>query len=289
VTPGWDAPTGRVLAIGHTVRYKGGQLAPARARETAYAVYDPKADTWSTWSILKMPEGDKFFNSGAGCAQWIVESDGTLLVPVYFKARGTDEDACYAATVVRCAFDGTTLTYREHGDEITLDVPRGCCEPSITHFQGRYYLTIRNDERGYVTVGNDGLHFAPIKPWTFDDGSDLGSYNTQQHWVTHSDGLFLSYTRRGANNDEVFRHRAPMFIAEVDPEKLCVIRGTERILMPNRGATLGNFGVCNVSEVETWVTDAEGMFFPEVYKKGGATGAVFATRLLWSTPNRPDN
>jgi hypothetical protein len=101
--------------------------------------------------------------------------------------------------------------------------------------------------------------------------------------------LFLTYTRRGANNDEIFRHRAPLFIAQVDPEKLCVIRATERILMPNRGATLGNFGVCNITETETWVTDAEGMFFPEVYKKGGAKGAVFVTRLLWSTPNRPHN
>lgn len=93
----------------------------------------------------------------------------------------------------------------------------------------------------------------------WDDGADLGNYNTQQHWVTHSNGLFLVYTRKGAHNDHVFRHRAPLFIAQVDPEKLCVVRSTERVLVPERGARLGNFGVAEVSENETWVTVAEWM------------------------------
>jgi hypothetical protein len=83
---------------------------------------------------------------------------------------------------------------------------------------GRYYLTLRNDVRGYVSVSDDGLHFAEPKPWTFDDGAELGSYNTQQHWLAHRDGLFLVYTRRGANNDHIVRHRAPLFMARVDPK-----------------------------------------------------------------------
>ena len=45
------------------------------------------------------------------------------------------------------------------------------------------------------------------------DGQALGSYNTQQHWISHGDSLYLIYTRRGANNDHVFRNRAPIFIA----------------------------------------------------------------------------
>src|SRR5690606_15411784 len=111
----------------------------------------------------------------------------------------------------------------------------------------------------YVTTSTDGLNFGEIKPWTFDDGSDLGSYNTQQHWLAHSQGLYLSYTRRGANNDDLFRHRAPLFIAEVDPEKLVVLRDTERIAVPNRGATLGNFGATAISPDETWITVGEFM------------------------------
>ena len=33
------------------------------------------------------------------------------------------------------------------------------------------------------------------------------------------DKLFLIYTRRGLNNDHVFRHRAPLVMAEFDEEK----------------------------------------------------------------------
>ena len=52
----------------------------------------------------------------------------------------------------------------------------------------------------------------------------------------------MVYTRRGADNDHVFRHRAPLFIAEFDTERMCLIRDTERIAVPERGARLGNFG-----------------------------------------------
>ncbi|HUW60493.1 MAG TPA: hypothetical protein VMZ06_05760 [Candidatus Bathyarchaeia archaeon] len=32
-------------------------------------------------------------------------------------------------------------------------------------------------------------------------------------------------------------NRAPLFIPQADPERLCAIRATERVLMPERGAT----------------------------------------------------
>jgi hypothetical protein len=162
----------------------------------------------------------------------------------------------------------------------------------LTRFQGEYFLTIRNDQRGYVTRSKDGLTFAPIREWKFDDGEELGNYNTQQHWVTHSDALFLVYTRKGANNDHVFRHRAPLFMAEVDPEKLRVIRETEQILVPERGARLGNFGVTHVNEKETWVTVAEWMqtwgpnHILPVDNKYGSDGSVFVARIHWSKANR---
>jgi hypothetical protein len=119
----------------------------------------------------------------------------------------------------------------------------------------------------------------------FDDGSELGSYNTQQHWVTHSDALFLVYTRRGAGNDHVFRHRAPLFMAQVDPEKLCVVRETEQILVPERGARLGNFGVTEISEKETWVTVSEWMQ-PEGVEKYGSDGSVFVAKIAWERINK---
>jgi len=139
-------------------------------------------------------------------------------------------------------------------------------------------LTIRNDNQGFVTKSDDGLHFTPIKSWKFDDGSDLSNYNTQQHWVTHSEGLYLVYTRRGADNDHVFRHQAPLFMARIDPEKLVVIRDSERILVPERGARLGNFGVSEVSPDETWVTVSEWMQ-PKGVEKHGSDGSVYVAKI----------
>src|SRR4029077_3041355 len=129
-------------------------------------------------------------------------------------------------------------------------------------FKDRYYLTLREEEAAYVAVGKDGLHFGKLTESTWDDGTDLGSYKAQAHWVTHSDSLYLVYTRKGANNDHIFRHRAPLFIAEVDTEKLHVKRATERILIPEKGARFGNFGICNVNERETWVVETEWMQRP---------------------------
>ena len=121
--------------------------------------------------------------------------------------------------------------------------------------------------------------------WKFDDGQELGNYNTQQHWVAHSDALFLVYTRRGANNDHVFRHRAPLFMAEVDPKTLRVIRKTERIIVPEKGARMGNFAVVKVSPHESWVTVAEWMQ-PVGIEKYGSNNRIYTARIKWSRPSK---
>ena len=285
VTPGWHPMTGKVLAVGAQVRYsaKGEQLEDrSRSNQTAYAVFDPESGRWTRWRRLEMPPGDEFNFARSACAQFVVEPDGSVLLPFYI---GRSADTPYSVTVVRCTFDGDALTYREHGDVLKLDVVRGLCEPSLARSGGRYFLTIRNDLKGYVTVG-DGLHYRPIKAWTFDDGQELGSYNTQQHWLTHGDGLFLVYTRRGANNDHIARHRAPLFIAQVDPRRLCVIRETERVLVPERGGEFGNFGAAAIDDGESWVTVAEGVWNDEARRRG-AKGAVFVARVLWSDAGPP--
>jgi hypothetical protein len=38
----------------------------------------------------------------------------------------------------------------------------------------------------------DGLHLEAPQKWLSDDGTHLGSYDTQQHGMTHSNGLFLA-------------------------------------------------------------------------------------------------
>ena len=281
--PRWHKKSGKLLGIGHTVAYTSDwKVPPVRPRNTSWSIYNPEKNTWADWLKLEMPADEKYYNCGAGCVQRYDLADGTILLPLSLKVPGKNS----AVTVSRCRFDGKTLQFADQGDDLTIDdTSRGLGEPSLTRFRGEYFLTIRHDNQGYVARSKDGLHFSPIQSWKFDDGSDLGNYNTQQHWVTHSEGLFLVYTRRGANNDHVFRHRAPLFMAEVDPVSLRVIRSSEQILVPNRGARLGNFGITDVSPDETWVTVAEWMQ-PKGVEKYGSDGSVFVARIRWKHINK---
>lgn len=282
-TPKWHAATGTLLGTGHTVYYTG-DAGPMRVRpkEAAYSVYDPDAREWSQAKFLQMPGEPRFRTAGSGCAQRCDLEDGTILLPLSYRP---DYEVAHSETIIaRCGFDGETLELLEMGHSLACEDPRGFGEPQLTRFGGRFFLTLRNDVRGYVTSGDDGLHFDEPIPWRFDDGEELGNYNTQQHWLTHSDALFLVYTRRGLGNDHVFRHRAPLLVGQVDPERLCVIRATERVAVPERGARLGNFGVCDVTEDESWIVAAEWMQ-PVGCEQYGSDNTIWAARVLWERPN----
>lgn len=293
-TPGWHEPTGKLLVIGAKLLYtaKGDHVSLQRlpgSYEVSYATYDPRHNRWSEWRELELPDReDRFFRCGCGCSQWVVKSDGTLLIPVQFQPKSGGD---YRATVLHCSFNGEKLKYLGHGTELSISGGRGFTEPSLAEFQGKYFLTLRNDKAAYVTTSADGLHFGSPKIWTFDDGKELGSYNTQAHWLTHSDGLFLIYTRRGAKNDHIFRHRAPLFIGQVDPEALQVIRRSEAIVVPERGVMLGNFGAASISRDESWVTDSEFISRLVDLDAGvkphsrGADGSTWVGRIQWSRPN----
>ncbi|WP_316812518.1 sialidase family protein [Pedobacter heparinus] len=280
-SPKWHYKTKKLLGTGHTIPYKDNHHAKNERRYTAWSVYDDKKKCWSAWLPLKIPDSNMFYDAGAGSTQRVDLSNGDILLPIYFKARNA---SVYNATVLRCRFDGKKLSYVAHGNVLSHPTGRGFPEPSLTFYKHHFYLTLRNDSAAYVAVSKDGLHFSKPKIWRFDDGKDLGSYNTQQHWVTHNDGLFLVYTRRSTDNDNVVRHRAPLFIAQIDPERLVVIRASERVLVPNKGAQLGNFGVVNVNENETWVTTSEGMSERQPTKYG-ADGRVYAAKIIWMKPN----
>ena len=146
---------------------------------------------------------------------------------------------------------------------------------------------MRNDKKGYVSVSDDGLHFKTPVVLSFDDGNEVGNYCTQQHWLQCGGVLYLVYTRKGAGNDHIFRHRAPLFIAEFDPEKMCLKRDTERVAIPERGARLGNFGCVNVSDNEAWVVASEWMqtIAPDLgnWKRCmsyGSDNSIFIARIL---------
>ncbi|NLF84694.1 MAG: exo-alpha-sialidase [Lentisphaerae bacterium] len=300
-TPIWHTATGKVLATGHTAGYRVGQncpeshlsiyrgeavggLVPSR---TWYSVYDRASDTWAPSRQLLVPPELGVF--GAGCTQRVDLADGTLQLPAYSLPM---KDHPAAAIVLRCAFDGETLSLIESGPAIHLppelaDSPaRGFCEPSVARIGDHFVITLREYDKGYVATSKDGLRFNKPVPWTWrEDGAEIGSYNTQQHFATIGGRLYLVYTRRGANNDHVFRHRAPLFIAEVslDGPSPALLRESEQIAVPERGARLGNFGVTHISDAEAWVVACEWM---QSWKGGGEAGwrdceAHGANNAIW--------
>ena len=262
-TPYYHRASGKIILTGHMAQYGEDNkiLGKLRKREPLYAVYNTDNGDFEPFKTLQMPDNDEYYISGAGCTQIVECDNGDILMPIYYKGKSEDSNpnSCFASSIVRCSFDGENMHFIEIGDNITTEVPRGLYEPSLIKFGAEYFLTMRNDKTGFVTKGEDGLHFGEVRPITFDDGEDLGSYNTQQHWLVGGGKLWLVYTRRAENNSHVFRHRAPLFIAEFDPERMCVLRDTERIAVPERGARLGNFGCQSYSDKEGYVYAAEWM------------------------------
>jgi hypothetical protein len=289
--PQWHAASGTLLVTGKTFGFLA-NADPNKARDdrsqerVAYAVYSPAKKQWSGMKVMAMPAqdhaGKPIIEPNAGCNQRWDLPNGDVLLPVRYRAD--PQQRVYTSIVARCTFDGETLTYREHGSELSVTRPRGLYEPSICGFQGRYFLTMRAEETGYVARGTDGIRYEPIVEWKFDDGRPLGSANAQQHWITHNDGLYLIYSRRGANNDHVFRNRAPLFIAQVDPDQLRVRRATEQVLLPETGLDLaGGFAPLDVGPNETWVISSE-MAFPATRRD--EPNRVLLARILWAQPNR---
>ena len=74
-------------------------------------------------------------------------------------------------------------------------------------------------------------------------------------------------------------------MAQVDPARLCVLRDTEKIVVPERGVTLGNFGCNPVTADESWVTVGE--YLADTSKKHarGGDGSVWTAKVLWGKSN----
>jgi hypothetical protein len=292
--PTWHAQTGVLLATSHTIRYINDDLEPnPRPRSTAYSTYDPERGAWAPFQKLATPDDDLFFMEGAGSTQRVDLPNGEILLPTYTAVRETSRgifNSEYIALVMRCGFDGETLTYLEHGDRIGTtrgsDFSTGFCEPSLVRYQDRFFVSLRNDEHNQVATGPDGLHFDEPRKFTFDDGTDVGTYATQTHWAVVGDGLYLVYTRKREDNGHILWHRAPLYIARFEPERLCIVRETEQELVPNRGARLGNSGVTQFDNGEAWVTVTEWMQThpPDhhdctVCEKYGSDNSIYLVRL----------
>ncbi len=287
VSPDYHVKSKTTLVMGHNVYYKGGHLArPQGPRWPVYTVW--KADgTWGEAKKLQWddPRGSQIYTSG--CGQRIMLPDGDVLIPLSFGNAAWKQRR---ATSALCKFDGKTLAIKRIGNELTIEAGRGMLEPSLVEFDGRYYMTIRaEDGRGYVSVSDDGLHWAAKKAWAWDDGRPLTMSTTQQHWLAHHEGLFLVYTRKAKENVNVMRWRSPLYIARVDPKTLQLVRSSERIVLPMRGdgiddaknvARMGNFHVTEASAEESWVTVGECL------PASGWRGDVLLSRIRWRRPNR---
>jgi hypothetical protein len=160
----------------------------------------------------------------------------------------------------------------------------------VIQYRDRFYLTIRaEDNRGYACASEDGLSWSPKRPWAWDDGEPLTMSTTQQHWLAHSDALWLVYTRKDASNIDVIRWRSPLWMAEVDIKTLRLVRETERVVLPlvgdgvndpDRVALMGNFHTTPVSPDESWVTVGEWQ------PRNGIRGDLLLARVRWNRPNR---
>lgn len=290
-TPFYHKKTGKIILTGHTASYGADNaLAPyPYPRETPYAVYDEELGDFGEYKFIEMPETPdrKYYSAGAGCTQILECENGDLLIPFYFNdyERACDPwHSCSSVSVMRCSFDGKEMKIVEIGNELTVEEPRGLGEPSIARLGGEYLLALRNDVTGYVAKSTDGLHYSEPKPLEFDDGENLGSYNTQAHWLVGGGKLYLVYTRRAENNGHVTRHRAPLFIAEFDKERMCVIRESEMIAVPERGARLGNFGCQSFSDEVGYVFASEWMQGPlgtEGCMAHGSDNSIFVSKILY--------
>ena len=204
--------------------------------------------------------------------------DGTLLVPFYYRPVGAVKKS--RVITVRYAFDGDGLRIVESGTPIARDdLARGLGEPSLARLGGKVYLTLRSDEMGMWCESEDGLSFSAPRPWTWTDGKAIGNKNTQQHWVGCEDGLSLSYTRKDATNSHVFRNRAPIFLARFDPAAGGLVRETERVLVPELGARLGNFCVAHVGR-EAWLVVAEWMQ-PKGCERFGSDNSIWLVKVAF--------
>ena len=220
---------------------------------------------------------------GYNFGQTVELEDGDMLIPFNFT---TKENTRMMAVVIRYTFSGDSLRAVKVGTPIIAnEYGRGVCEPSLARLNGRYYLALRTDEVGLFAESEDGYSFGTPKPYVWDDGSVLENYNTQQHWMISKNALYLAYTRRGAHNDHVFRHRAPIFMARFDEKRGCLIRGGEVILVPELGARLGNFCAIAPNENEAWLITAEWMQSwggkLGVCEKYGSDNSFWLAKVFW--------
>lgn len=251
--PVYHAATGKIILLGMAQSYD----ANFGKKQTypAYAVFDPTIEAWSAdWQLFDWPQ---VFGHAGSSYPHIDEQTGKVLWPIH-STSGSG-----ALQVVTASFDGTSLIYESMSGTVPntgVHGNRSGIEASLTMFGGEYFLTSRDDTNNRLTKSVNGIDWQPAVDLQWEDGTLIvGSMNTQMHWITRPDGLYLVYTRQDSVNSDVFRYRAPLWMAKMNPETLRLKKETEHNVMPNTTdrAQLGNFGTLDVTPELSIVTSNE--------------------------------
>ena len=303
--PEYHARTGVVLVMGDNVYYAADGKTQTQVEghrwQVPVCLVRTAAGEWLAPQKLDWDYPGASAMINCGNTQRVNLSNGDILMALSYapveryahgplgglRVKGEDRAVC----TVLCSFDGRKLEIRKRSDEFRLPVGRGFIEPSLSSFQNRFFITLRaEDGHGYVSVSSDGIHWKDQSAWCWDDGEPLTMSTTQQRWLVHSDGLFLVYTRKAVDNVNIARWRAPLYMAQVDVQRLRLIRATEQIVFPMLGdglgkpdqvARMGNFSTVEVTPEMSLVLVTE-----ETSERERWRGNTLIARIHWKQPNR---
>lgn len=276
VVPEYHAPTRTVLAIGHNVYYRDGRLfdslgdwgaVPDHIRLQRYPLY-AISDRDGKWTAarrkLEIPEFHDASCYVCGCNQRVFFGDDLLIIPFTIGYRDRRDRMAFTAL---CRYDGRKITYLKRGGFLELPVGRGLMEPQLCLHRNVFYLTLRTEDGlGYYAASIDGVDWGKMVPWRFDTGEIPAMTNTQQHWLQLNGKLYLAYNRQLPYNRHLMRWRAPLLIAEVDPERMVLLRKTEQVVFPMmpedstaefKAALFGNFHPVGLSPEEALILTGE--------------------------------
>lgn len=240
--------TGKVLLLGNCVGYTNYGKPGVKltgVRYPAFAVFDPATQKWSPdYTVLDREENA---NTTSGIP-WI-QPDGTLLWP------------CNGGQVLKAAFDGEKITILARSPQIEGlgKQPKNTGEYHLTKMGSRFYLAMRCPDQNRIAVSTDGQKFEPAVELRWDDGSLVPSVATQMRWVRQQGKLYLVYTRENEDGKGVFRHRAPLWMAELDTKTVRLKKATEVVVVPVSPGRddLGNFGTTFVTDELSFITTSE--------------------------------
>lgn len=283
--PLYHPPTNQVIVTAYDYYYRTeGSTAPQPPRFSRYVIRRPDG-TWTDPQVFDLQDPNQQDISCSG-SQPLFLPNGNIITPLSY--RPLDHDERRVVTTAIWSFDGDTLTLVDRGDDLEYPVGQGLYEPNIaTTDYETFYLAIRaDDQHGYVTRSVDGLHWDPMLPWTFDDGTDVVINRTQQHWFAHSSGLFLVYYRKSDTNANVGRYRTPTYISRFDPTTMRLVRSTEIAILPQRGdgsdiATTyrgGNPSTTPIGPFESIIADGQ-------YNYTNFEGSVGIGEVRWTQRN----